>query len=210
MARAGKLAEPFHAIGRQREADRLGMLVFLASELMLFGGVFLAAIVLRLLHPQDYVAASGQMKLWLGTANTAVLLTSSLTAALAVEAARSRRPEWVARWLWATVALGILFLGIKGCEYSIEYREGAIPGLPNAHFRSGFEQLFMNFYLVATGLHALHVTGGVALLATAALRPGARQDRCATFVGNAALYWHLVDIVWIFLYPTIYLAGAAP
>lgn len=201
------LHEPFRSLLRQREANRLGMLIFLASEIMLFGGIFAAAMALRLLHPSDYVAASGHMKLWLGTANTAVLLTSSLLAALAVEAARAGRRRLAGWTLGATAALGLLFLCIKGAEYMLEYREGAIPGTANAHFDSRVEQLFMNFYFVGTGLHAVHVTVGITLLAVAALLPGARRDRHAVLIGNVALYWHLVDIVWIFLYPTIYLAG---
>ncbi|MEW9857075.1 cytochrome c oxidase subunit 3 [Novosphingobium sp. M1R2S20] len=198
----------FHHIGRQREAERLGMLVFLASEIMLFGGVFLAALALRMLHPQEYVAAASHMKLWHGTANTAILLTSSLLVALAVEWTRGGRPKWAARCLWAAVALGLTFLGVKAHEYYLDYREGKLPGAANANFSTPFEQLFSNFYFSVTGLHALHVTAGIILLALAALRGEARHDRHAVFIGNVALYWHLVDVFWIFLYPTIYLAGA--
>jgi len=208
MAEQRALHEPFHEAERQEEADRLGMLVFLGSEAMLFGGIFAVAMALRLLHPQDYIAASSQMKLWHGTLNTAVLLTSSLMAALAVEAARGGSPRWAGRALWSAVALGLLFLGIKGHEYWLEYREGAIPGLANAHVGSAFEQLFMNLYCAATGLHALHLIGGMVLLAIAALKRSAREDRQAVLIGNVALYWHLVDLVWVFLYPTLYLAGA--
>jgi len=202
------LHEPFHQAERQEEADRLGMLVFLGSEAMLFGGIFAVAMALRLLHPGEYVTASSQMKLWHGTLNTAVLLTSSLLAALAVEAARGGQPRSAGRALWGAVALGLVFLGIKGHEYWLEYQEGVIPGLSNARFGSAFEQLFMNLYFAATGLHALHLIGGMVLLAIAASKRSAREDRQAVLIGNVALYWHLVDLVWVFLYPTLYLAGA--
>ncbi|WP_150293923.1 cytochrome c oxidase subunit 3 [Sphingobium estronivorans] len=199
------LHEPFHHPARQRQADRLGMILFLASEAMLFGGLFAAAMALRLLYPADYVAASGHLKLWLGTANTAILLTSSLMAAVAVETARGGRPRLSGYALVAAILLGLLFLGIKGYEYGSEYREGLIPGLHGAHFEGRVQHLFMNFYFVSTGLHALHVIGGIALLTIAAFSRAARQDRTVLLIGNAALYWHLVDIIWVFLYPTLYL-----
>jgi len=208
MAEQRPLHEPFHEAERQAEADRLGMLVFLGSEAMLFGGIFAAALALRLLHPQGFVAASSHMKLWHGTLNTAVLLTSSLLAAMAVEAARGGRSRWAGRALWGAVALGLVFLGIKGHEYWLEYQEGVIPGLAPSGLRSAFEQLFMNLYFAATGLHALHLIAGMVLLAVAALHRRAREDRQAVLIGNVALYWHLVDLVWVFLYPTLYLAGA--
>lgn len=200
--------EPFPRVERQRGADRLGMVIFLASELMLFGGVFAAALALRLRHPGDYREAAHHLNLWLGTANTAVLLTSSLFAALAVAAARAGRPKQVGRALGSTILLGLAFLGIKAAEYAGEYREGLVPGAANAAFDSHLQQLFMNLYFVGTGLHALHVTVGIALLAVAAVSRAARADRAAVLVGNVALYWHFVDVVWVFLYPTLYLAGA--
>lgn len=199
------LHEPFYEMARQREADRLGMIIFLASEAMLFGGLFAAAMALRLLHPADYVASSAHLKVWLGTANTGVLLTSSLMVAVAVEAARSGGARLTGLALAVAILLALLFLGIKGYEYFGEYREGLVPGLTNAHFESRTQQLFMNFYFVSTGLHALHVIGGITLLGLAAFRRAARKDRNAVLIGNVALYWHLVDIIWVFLYPTLYL-----
>jgi cytochrome c oxidase subunit 3 len=200
-------SEPFHHPARQREADRLGMLIFLASEVMLFGGIFCAAMALRVLHPQDYVAAAGKLKLWIGTVNTAILLTSSLLAALAVEATRSGRTKWAGRALGAAATLGAAFLVLKGYEYAGEYREGLMPHTAPAHFSGPVEQLFMNLYYIGTGLHAVHVATGIGLLGFAALSRRARGDRGAVVVGNVALYWHLVDVVWIFLFPTLYLAG---
>jgi cytochrome c oxidase subunit III len=203
----GGVQEPFARAARQREAERLGMLIFLASEVMLFGGIFAAALALRLEHPAGYVDAAHHLKLWLGTANTGVLLTSSLCAALAVQAARNGQARWAACALWGAVALGTVFLAIKGAEYAGEYREGLMPGMATTHFEGRTQQLFMNLYFIGTGLHAVHVTFGLALLAAAALNRGARQDRHAMLIGNVALYWHLVDVIWVFLYPTLYLAG---
>jgi cytochrome c oxidase subunit 3 len=202
-------SEPFHRLARQREADRLGMLIFLASEVMLFGGIFCAAMALRVLHPQDYVAAAGKLQLWIGTANTAILLTASLFAALAVEAVRNGRAKWAGRALGAAAALGAAFLALKGYEYAGEYREGLMPHTAPAHFSGPVEHLFMNLYYIGTGLHGVHVATGIGLLLFAALNRDARHDGAAVVVGNIALYWHLVDIVWIFLFPTLYLAGVA-
>ena len=207
MTDSGALHEPFERMERQRDADRLGMLVFLASEVMLFGGVFGAAMALRLEHGAGFKAASAHLKLWFGTANTAVLLTSSMLAALAVVWTREGRPRAAGRALGLAALLGCAFLAIKGAEYLGEYREGLMPGLANASFETPFQQLFMNLYFAATGLHAVHVTIGILLLGTAALMPSARRDRSATLIGNVALYWHLVDVVWVFLYPTLYLPG---
>ncbi|KTR83786.1 hypothetical protein NS277_07430 [Novosphingobium barchaimii] len=201
------LHEPFPTRARQRDADRLGMLIFLASEVMLFGGIFAAALALRLEHSVEYTAAAHHLKLWFGTANTALLLTSSLFAALAVEAAREGAPKWAARALWGAVALGLAFLAIKVAEYAGEYREGLMPWATNAQFGTRTEQLFMNLYFVATGLHAVHFIIGLALMGIAARSSTARDDRHAVLIGNVALYWHVVDIVWVFLYPTLYLAG---
>jgi len=206
MAEA-KPHEPFPDVGRQRESDRLGMLIFLASEAMLFGGIFAAALALRVEHPADYVSAAHKLRLGLGTLNTAILLTSSLAAALAVEAARAGRTGRAAMALGSAAGLGVAFLAVKAFEYWAEYREGLTPGTTTAHFSGPVEQLFMNLYFVGTGLHAIHVTIGILLMAAASLNRRARHDRQAVFISNVALYWHLVDIVWVFLFPTLYLAG---
>jgi len=206
------MAEPFPDTARGRDAgrtaSRLGMLVFLAGEVMLFGGLFGAALALRLAHPSDYAAAAHRLNLWLGTANTATLLTSSLCAALAVAAARAGHPRRVAQALGGAALLGTAFLVVKAAEWVGEYRAGLMPGTAVARFASPPQHLFMNAYFIATGLHAIHVAIGIALLVIAAASRAARADRHAGLVGNVALYWHLVDVVWVFLYPTLYLAGA--
>lgn len=198
---------PFTRVERQREADRLGMLLFLATEIMLFGGIFAAAMVLRILHPRDYAEASREMHYWLGALNTAVLLTSSLCVALAVAMARGGRARASGWLLGAAIALGLAFLGIKGAEYAIEWRDGVVPVFSAARLHGDVHELVMTLYFLGTGLHALHVTVGLGVLAAMIWPLGAaRRDRGATTLGNAALYWHLVDVVWVFLYPTLYLA----
>ena len=206
MSSAGASAEePGRDLAHERDIARLGMLLFLASEVMLFGGLFAGAFGLRLAHPVAYGAASSQLHLWLGTANTAVLLTSSLLVALAVDAAKRDKPKSLA-WLFiAAAVLGLLFAAIKGSEYWLEYREGLMPGVNGGAIGSGPQRLFMDLYFVATGLHAVHLSIGIALLLALAARAlVGRLDRVLAV--NVALYWHLVDIVWIFLFPTFYLA----
>ena len=197
----------FPSLARQNEAGRLGMMIFLATEIMLFGGIFAAALVLRLSHPAEYAAASKEMHLWFGGINTAVLLTSSLLVALAVEATRAGKAKGAGWLLGAAIGLGIIFLAIKGGEYWLEYKDGVVPGLSAARLFGGPHELFMNLYFTGTGLHAFHVTAGLVLLGMMIWPVGAaRRQEDAILIGNAALYWHLVDIVWIFLYPTLYLA----
>lgn len=206
MSRAA--AEPFPTAARQVEAARLGMMIFLASEVMLFGGLAATAISLRLQHSQDYATASTELHFGIAGANTAVLLTSSLLVAVAVLATREERPRLTAAMLAGAAALGTVFLVLKGWEYRLEFEEGLIPHLSHGAIRSPVQRLFMGLYFIATGLHALHLTIGITLLALLAGPPGkaARSDRRAVLVGNAGLYWHLVDIIWVFLYPILYLA----
>lgn len=199
------LGMQFTELARQREADRLGMVIFLGTEVMLFGGLFAAIFALRVLHPQDYLAAAGQLHLWLGALNTCILLTSSLAVAIAVEAARHERGRLAVAGLLAAALLGIVFLGIKGFEYLSEYREGLMPLAGVAHhFEAPPQQLFMNLYFAATGLHALHLLIGIATVSVVAAL-AARDVASPETIENAGLYWHLVDIVWVFLYPSLYL-----
>jgi cytochrome c oxidase subunit 3 len=207
MVEVSRLQPQFPTLERQREADHFAMLLFLSTEVLIFGGIFAALFVLRDQHSAEYVKASKEMHLWLGGINTAVLLTSSALVALMVEAVRAGATR-LAKWLlMGTIALGLVFIAIKFTEYALEYRDGAVPILSGSNLVSGPQTLFMDLYFVATGLHAVHVTVGMAILASLIWPFGAaRRDTSAVFAGNAALYWHLVDVVWIFLYPTLYLA----
>ena len=188
------------------DTGKLGMWIFLASEVLFFGGLFVAYLYGRTTWPQGWAAASRHTDVMLGTVNTALLLTSSALVALAVaceEDARQRR--WTARLLWATAALGAAFLAIKGFEWHAEWREHLVPGPTFALAVAGAQQFFA-LYFVMTGLHALHMIVGVAALATLARgRARRRAWARANHLEIAALYWHFVDLVWIFLYPLLYL-----
>lgn len=186
---------------RQRDTDRLGMLVFLASETMLFGALLSVALALQLRHPAEVAAASARLNLWLGGANTAILLTSSLVVAIGVTVKRRTAA------CFATAALlGAAFLAIKGIEYRDEWREGLMPGTTTAHFATPAQALFMRLYMIATLLHALHLVIGIALLGFLAWRLRGKKPPSPVMVSNAGLYWHLVDVVWVFLYPLLYLS----
>jgi len=203
------LVDPYVTLPQQREAAVMGMYVFLGSEIMLFGGLFVVALALRLLHPQEVVEASKHLHLWIGGINTAVLLTSSFAVALAVHAAGAGARRSAMILLLIAAALGVAFLGIKAFEYSKEYDEGMLPAFgETTHFANPVERLFMDLYLISTALHALHVTVGVMLLGGVATSIGRRWIVLPTrsiVVENSGLYWHLVDAIWIFLYPVLYI-----
>lgn len=210
MSERGQIHDPYETLVQQRNADKLGMFVFLATEIMLFSGLFACAFVLRILHPQEYVYASKHLHLWIGGVNTLVLLTSSFAVALAVVLARRGASTRVFWCLAAAALLGLGFLGIKAFEYSVEYGDGLLPAFGEAtRFVGPVQKLFNDLYLIATFLHALHVTGGVVLLSILALRVRsgsmALPQRAIT-VELGGLYWHLVDAIWVFLYPVLYLA----
>jgi cytochrome c oxidase subunit III len=198
------LALHYEDIEKQNHAARLGMWVFVASEMMFFAALFGLYAALRAGHPAEFREAARHSALALGTANTALLLTSSLLAVLAVDAARHGRNGRVRLLILGTAALGVVFLGVKGVEYARHFHEGIWPG---AGASSRGEQMFFDLYYAMTGLHALHVIAGVGVLAWLARRaPALRPDdhgHMALELG--ALYWHFVDIVWLFLWPLFYL-----
>ncbi len=200
--------EPYVSLDQQHHADKLGMFVFLATEIMLFGGVFAAIFYLRLTHSEAFVAASRALHVWIGAANTAVLLSSSFAVALAVAFAREGAARHARNCLLAAVALGLAFLGLKAWEYASEYGEGLLPLNPASDL-SDLHQLFMNVYLIATGLHAIHVTIGIGLLGFLVMGLGRGHlslPRRAIVIEIGGLYWHLVDAIWVLLYPVLYLA----
>ncbi|WP_210204599.1 cytochrome c oxidase subunit 3 [Microvirga sp. 17 mud 1-3] len=201
---------PYAEPAQQREADLLGMYIFLVTEIMLFGGFLTAVYVVRVLHPEEASSAAKHLNLWLGSLNTAVLLTSSLAMALAVQLSREGKFRATSAWLCLTVALGLVFLAIKSVEYYQEYAEGLMPLSDGMRpLSKPGEQLFFNFYLVGTGLHALHLTIGIILVSGLAWRVARSETplpRRAVTVEIVGLYWHLVDVVWVFIYPIFYLA----
>lgn len=202
-------AEQFETAEQQKEASTLGIWVFLSTEIMFFGPLFLSYIYGRLHDAQSFSIASHHTNIWLGTLNTAVLLTSSLTMALSVRAAQTGRRDSLARLLAITALLGTIFLIIKGTEYYQEWQEGLVPVLHFSFFSShqaGVE-IFFYLYFLMTGLHGLHLIIGIGIVLTMlrwALLNRFNQDYY-TPVEVTGLYWHFIDIVWIFLYPLLYL-----
>jgi cytochrome c oxidase subunit 3 len=205
-------AEPFtlpFVSTRQREhASVLGMWVFVGQEFVFFSGLFLVYAMLRWSYPATFVAAHTHLDLILGTLNTAVLLISSFSAAMAVWAARHDRRRLHLALMLLTATLGAAFLLIKGVEYAEKFHEGLLPGaLYHGSGIPGRPDLFFAIYFATTGLHALHVLIGVALFVGYALatRRAVDRERVRNSTHNLALYWHFVDIVWIFLFPLLYL-----
>jgi cytochrome c oxidase subunit 3 len=186
---------------------RIGMWLFLFSEALLFGALFIAyAADLQLFH-DAFDRCSRELDRLLGAGNTLILLTSSLTMALAIAALQRGSRRGALALLAATVLLAAAFLALKGVEWSHKHALGTWPGAPGLLARPDGERAFYGLYFVMTGLHALHVLGGIAAILAAAglVATGrVRADRPGTLV-NIGLYWHLVDVVWIFLFPLFYL-----
>jgi cytochrome c oxidase subunit 3 len=205
------LAHQFDDVEQQREATTLGMWVFLATEILFFGGLFAAYLVYRNWYPTAFTAGSRELLVWAGTTNTAVLITSSLTMAIAVHAAQTGQLRTLLRFLFITMALGCAFLGIKAFEYYAEFLAHHIPG-PNFQFDTSefrHAQLFFSLYFVMTGLHALHMIVGLGVMSVMAWWVHRRiiTDDYYSPIEISGLYWHFVDIVWIFLFPLLYLVG---
>jgi cytochrome c oxidase subunit 3 len=207
----GVVAHQFEDAEQQFEASALGMWTFLATEVLFFGGLFVSYTVYRLYYPQAFAEASHHLDIVLGTVNTAILIGSSLTMVLAVYSARfgSRRAQVF--FLLATLFLGLVFLGIKGVEYAHKFHEHLVPGL-NFAFpgkEAQHAQIFFSFYFAMTGMHALHMVIGAGLLAALAVFAWRGRFSAAYYtpVEIVGLYWHFVDIVWIFLFPLLYLIG---
>ncbi|HEY0792248.1 MAG TPA: cytochrome c oxidase subunit 3 [Chthoniobacterales bacterium] len=203
--------EQFDDLSQQRESSSLGMWVFLATELMFFGGLFLAFAVYRFSYPKAFMEAASHLNLVAGSVNTFVLLTSSFLFSLAISAFRDGRKTRTLLLLGVTLFLGVLFLGIKGFEYYDEWRKGFLPG-PAFHFQGPdylHVQLFFVLYFITTGLHALHLFIGLGVIAVfffLVARSWVRKDReVAIEIGG--LYWHFVDFIWIFVFPLYYLLG---
>ena len=201
------LREPWHSLHRQRQGASFGMWVFLASEAMFFGGALMVFTMYRVLYPGPFAAAATETNIWYGSVNTAVLLTSSLTMAVAAQAAETGLRRLTLWCLSITATLGMAFLVVKGFEYHEDITKHLIPGV---HFRlhEAPAQIFFAFYWVLTGVHALHLTIGITIVGILVFQAWRKaRPLVSPAFEVAALYWHLVDIVWVFLYPLIYLPG---
>jgi len=203
------LQHHFETMQQQKEASTLGMWVFLLTEVLFFGGLFMAYLLYRTWYFEAFAAASSSIDIFWGALNTAVLIGSSLTMALGVRAGQTNQRSATVRWLIATIFLGLVFLGVKVYEYADKFEHHHVPG---ANFISespwaAQEQIFFSLYFTMTGLHALHMIVGVAIMAviTWMAHKGRFDSSYYTPVEMAGLYWHFVDLVWIFLFPLLYL-----
>lgn len=215
-----QLEEQFHDLDQQHEAAVLGMWVFLATEVLFFGTLFLGLAVYRHSYPQAFEKASEKLNWIIGGVNTVVLLVSSFFMVLSVHHAKLGKRRALLMCLAVTAALGVCFLGFKSVEYYLDYHENLIPGwkFDESEWvtKEGLTaeevphvKLFLLFYWIMTGLHALHMTIGIAAVAVifALVWRGHISPVYYSPVDVTALYWHFVDIVWIFLLPMLYLLG---
>ena len=207
------LAHQFKDMDQQREAGSLGMWAFLVTEIMFFGGVFAGYVLYRSLYPEAFAAASLRLNVVYGALNTGVLICSSLTMVLAVRAAQLGERRSLVVFLLLTILLGTVFLGIKSVEYSHKFHEHLVPGAsfvfegPYAHEA----QIYFSLYFIMTGLHAIHMIIGIGVLSVLLVRSirGRFSAEYYSPIDVAGLYWHFVDIVWIFLFPLLYLISRA-
>ncbi len=206
------LAHQFDSVEQQKQASTMGIWLFLITEVMFFGGLFLGYIVYRGMYPEAWALGSSQLDIKLGAINTVVLILSSLTMAMAVHSAQLGSNKKTAKYLIATLILGGVFLGIKYVEYSAKFEHHLVPG-DNFHMASPIAdqvQLFFSFYFMMTGMHAIHMIIGFGILIWLIVK--ARRGRFSEDYYNpvevTGLYWHFVDIIWIFLFPLLYLIGA--
>lgn len=205
------LRHQFDDLEQQKDASVFGMWIFLVTEVMFFGGMFTGYTVYRYRFHEAFMAGSDKLDLVLGGVNTVVLIVSSLTMALAVHAAQTNRRKQLIWFLILTMALGAVFLGIKGVEYTHKFHENLVPG-PSFQFQGVAHhpsELYFSFYFAMTGFHALHMIVGIALLAVILWMSvkGRFSSEYYNPVEVSGLYWHFVDIVWIFLFPLLYLVG---
>ena len=219
------LRHHFANLEQQRETSTFGMWLFLLTEIMFFGGLFCAYLIYRNWYYPAFVAGSHQLRIWAGTLNTAVLICSSFTMAMAVHAAEIRKRPSLIRWLTLTIILGTVFLGIKAYEWHDEWVHQHVPGLnfsisefvhvdprypedkPLAPDMAEKTQVYFSLYFAMTGLHALHMVVGAGLLLWLIWQSfgGRFGPGYNTPVEITGLYWHFVDIVWIYLFPLLYL-----
>jgi cytochrome c oxidase subunit III len=209
------LREQFETEAQQKDASTLGMWIFLITEMMFFGGMFLAYTVYRRTYPDIFAQASTTLNVFIGAATTVVLLCSSLTMVLAVRAAQLGKSKAIVLFLVLTLILGGVFLGVKAYEWKEKFEEHHIPGAtfhmegltPDTPVTQGHAQLFFSLYFAMTGLHALHMVIGAGLLLYLIFeaRKGRYTAQYNTPVDLIGLYWHFVDVIWIYLFPLLYL-----
>jgi cytochrome c oxidase subunit III len=211
-----ELVHQFETAEQQREAGTLGMWLFLATEILFFGGMFTSYLIYRSLHPQAFEIGSHLLEVKFGALNTAVLICSSLSMAMAIYSAQTGKSKGrIIMFLVITMLLGLAFLGIKlYFEWYHDYLERIIPGVaftnrPEWAGNGPVVQMFMVFYFLLTGVHAIHMVVGIGILTVLVIMT-ARGRFSAQYnapLDISGLYWHFVDIIWIFLFPLLYLVG---
>ena len=221
-------AHQFETMEQQKESSTLGMWLFLVTEIMFFGGLFTAYVIYRNMYPDAFAVASSSLNVPLGAFNTAVLIGSSLTMALAIWAAQVNRRGLIVLFLGLTMLLGLTFLGVKAIEYHDKFVEHHVPG-PTFNFEpehikpqalreiesrdpqfQKHTEIFFSLYFIMTGIHATHMIIGILILGVLAVfaKRGKFDPEYFNPLEMTGLYWHFVDIVWIFLFPLLYLLGA--
>jgi cytochrome c oxidase subunit 3 len=207
--RAPRLHEQFEDLDKQAHAARFGMWAFLGSELLLFAGLFALYAGYRTMYPAEFAAGVGHCNAVIGTSNTVILITSSFTVAMALDAVRAGKARTAAALLLFSIGGGLLFLLLKGVEYGQHFHEGIYPGVGyhDPDLASRGANVFFTLYYLMTGLHAIHVSVGIVILFWLAWGAWRRIYSPANHVHVevGALYWHLIDIIWIFLWPILYL-----
>jgi cytochrome c oxidase subunit III len=205
------LQHHFHTAAQQFEASKIGMWLFLVTEILLFGGLFTGYGILQYMHPEAFVSAHHHLDRVMGSINTVVLLVSSFTMVMAVWAAQTSRRKQQVMYLTLTLLCAATFMVIKYFEYNHKIHEGLLPGpyytYTGPHHPQ--ENLFFSFYFMMTGLHGIHVLGGMGAIGWLLYRArkGHFNARYYTPVDLIGLYWHLVDLIWIYLFPLLYLVS---
>jgi cytochrome c oxidase subunit 3 len=218
-----ELRHHFADVVQQRNAASLGMWVFLATEIMFFGGMFCGYLIYRRAYFNEFAAGSRSLNLWAGTINTAVLICSSLTVAMSVRASQLGKRKQLIGLLLATLFFGVVFLGIKGYEWHDEYVHHHVPTFyfnaqdlihdnPNLRLDPQPTKIFYSLYFALTGVHAAHMLVGIGIFTVILFMAwkGKFTPEYHTPVEIAGLYWHFVDIVWIYLFPLLYLIDRRP
>lgn len=205
------LQHHFHNSAQQFEASKIGMWLFLVTEILLFSGLFLAYFMLQSRHPQAFIEAHHHLDRSLGVLNTLVLLISSFTMVMAVQSAALNRIKATLVYLYATFALGGVFMCIKFIEYSHKFHDGLLLGNLFSYKGANVpgEYLFFSMYFVMTGIHGIHILAGMGVIAYLIWRTHQRVFSSAYYtpIDLTGLYWHLVDLIWIFLFPLLYLVS---
>ncbi|MDQ3193788.1 MAG: cytochrome c oxidase subunit 3 family protein [Bacteroidota bacterium] len=201
--------EEIHEVHVHRDdfGSKMGLWLFLLTEILLFGGLFLLYAGYRFKYPDGFAAAAAELDVVMGAINTVVLLTSSLTIVLGIVALQKNNLKLSMFFLWATVFCGLIFLVNKYFEWGAKFHHGIYPKGPKLQEMSEGEVMYFGLYYVMTGLHGLHIVIGLAFIGIVMYRMKKKVITSTNFqkLENAGLYWHIVDIIWIFLFPLLYL-----